>query len=79
MSDTQPNQTAPKKTSLIQLLKDVRAEARKVTWATKGETITSSIMVFVMAVIAAALFYLADVVIKFGVGAIINFATGLAK
>ncbi len=79
MSDTQTKETPAKKTSIAQFANEVRAEARKVTWATQGETITSSIMVFIMVIIAAAFFYLADVFLKSGVGALLSFAASLGK
>lgn len=71
-------QTA-KKNNLMQFFSEVRSEARKVTWATRGETITSSIMVFIMVIIAAAFFYLADSILKSGVGLLLSFASNLGK
>jgi preprotein translocase subunit SecE len=43
-----------------QFLREVRAEARKVTWASRKETIAASIMVLVMAVTASIFFLLVD-------------------
>lgn len=79
MSETQTTDTPAKKTSIAQFANEVRAEARKVTWATRGETVTSSIMVFIMVLIAAAFFYFADAILKTGVGALLNFAGTLGK
>ncbi len=79
MSETQTKDAPAKKTSMVQFANEVRAEARKVTWATRGETVTSSIMVFIMVIIAAAFFYLADVILRSGVGALLNFAGTLGN
>lgn len=79
MSETQTTETPAKKTSIAQFANEVRAEARKVTWATKGETVTSSIMVFIMVFIAAAFFYAADVILRSGVGALLSFAGTIGK
>ncbi len=70
---------APKKANLGQFIQDVRSEARKVTWATRGEVQTSSIMTFIMVIIAAAFFYFADVIMKTGVGALLSMATNIGK
>ena len=39
---------------------EVRAEARKVTWATRQEVTVSTIMVIIFGVIAAIFFFLGD-------------------
>ncbi len=72
MSDEKP-QTV-KKNNLMHFFTEVRSEARKVTWATRGETVTSSIMVFIMVIIAATFFYFADVILKSGVGVLLSLA-----
>lgn len=48
------------KTSPLVFFKQVRQEAEKVSWPTRKETVTSTIMVFVMVVIAALFFFTAD-------------------
>lgn len=48
------------KTSPAEFMRQVRSEARKVTWPTKAETITSTIAVFIMVTIAAIFLYGAD-------------------
>ncbi|MDI9348586.1 MAG: preprotein translocase subunit SecE [Candidatus Symbiobacter sp.] len=48
------------KTSPLVFYKQVRQEAEKVTWPTRKETITSTIMVFIMVVLAALFFFAAD-------------------
>ena len=51
------------KTSPAQFIREVRQEARKVTWPTKKETGVTTVMVFVMGFIAAIFFLLTDQVI----------------
>lgn len=41
---------------------EVRAEGRKVTWATRNEVTVSTIMVVIMAILAAIFFFLVDTV-----------------
>jgi len=49
-----------KKPSPMQFIEQVRQETKKVTWPTRQETTVTSIMVFIIAVIAAIFFLLAD-------------------
>lgn len=58
-----------KTTNPIKFLGEVRQEGRKVTWTSRRETIISTIMVLIMATIAAIFFFAVDSVI----GWIINF------
>lgn len=51
------------KTSPAQFIREVRQEANKVTWPTKKETGVTTIMVFIMVIIAALFFLLTDQVI----------------
>lgn len=60
------------KISPARFIREVRQEASKVTWPTRKETIISSIMVCVMAVIAAIFFLAADSVISQVVKFILN-------
>ena len=48
-------------------MQEVRAEAQKVTWPTRKETTVTTIMVFVMVVIASIFFLLADQVMRIAV------------
>ena len=63
------------KTNPIVFFRQVRAEALKVTWPTRKETMISTAMVFVMVVLAAIFFFLVDqalshaVKLVFGLGA----------
>jgi preprotein translocase subunit SecE len=55
------------KFSPFKFLQEVRAEAQKVTWPTRKETTVTTIMVFVMVVIASIFFLLADQVMRLAV------------
>jgi preprotein translocase subunit SecE len=55
------------KISPFKFLQEVRAEAQKVTWPTRKETTVTTIMVFVMVVIASIFFLLADQVMRLAV------------
>jgi preprotein translocase subunit SecE len=71
---SEANAPAPKKrTGPITFINQVRAEARKVTWTSRKETIAASIMVAIMVVMAAIFFYATDSLVKLAVG----FATGI--
>jgi preprotein translocase subunit SecE len=56
------------KISPFKFLQEVRAEGQKVTWPTRKETTVTTIMVFVMVVIASIFFLLADQVMRIAVG-----------
>lgn len=60
------------KTSPAQFVREVRQESSKITWPTRKETIVSSVMVCVMATIAALFFLAADSVISQIVRYILN-------
>jgi len=51
---------------------EVRAEARKVTWATRQEVTVSTIMVLIFAVIAAIFFFVVDSILRLGIGLLLN-------
>ena len=55
------------KTTPFQFLQQVRQEVAKVTWPTRKETTVSTIMVFVMVIIAAIFFFVVDQVLSFAV------------
>ena len=62
------------KFSPFKFLQEVRAEADKVTWPTRRETMITTIMVFVMVAVASVLFLVADQVIRI----VITFILGVA-
>ncbi len=49
----------------LRFLQEVKQEAFKITWPTKKDTITGSLMVFVLASLAAVFFLLLDQILKF--------------
>jgi preprotein translocase subunit SecE len=54
----------------VKFVRDVRAEAAKVTWPSRRETGMTTLMVLVMAVLTAVFFLGVDYVIGFGVRAL---------
>jgi preprotein translocase subunit SecE len=54
-----------------QFIQQVRAETAKVTWPTRQETITTTIMVFIMVTLTAIFFLLVDQVLNFMVQQIV--------
>ncbi|HKJ62863.1 MAG TPA: preprotein translocase subunit SecE [Hyphomicrobiales bacterium] len=60
------------KTNPFEFLQQVRAETAKITWPTRNETIVTTIMVLIMAVLAALFFFLADQVLSWGVGMLLG-------
>ena len=70
-----PEPAAPKKkTNPIQFAKEVRAEARKITWTTRKETWITSVMVLIMVVIAAVFFFVVDWLLSGGVALLLKLA-----
>ena len=55
-----------------QFVQQVRAEASKVVWPTRRETLLTTAMVFVMAAIAATFFFLVDALLGWGVEAVLS-------
>ena len=62
------------KLSPFKFLQEVRAEADKVTWPTRRETLITTGMVFVMVAVASVLFLVADQIIRI----FITFILGVA-
>ena len=58
---------APKKprVSIPQFISQVRAEGRKIVWPTWKETWITSVMVFIMVVVASVFFFLVDTGLAF--------------
>jgi preprotein translocase subunit SecE len=52
------------KTNPVEFLQEVRDETRKVTWPTRRELMVSTIMVFIMVIIASIFFLGVDTVIN---------------
>ncbi|MDZ4736618.1 MAG: preprotein translocase subunit SecE [Rhodospirillaceae bacterium] len=60
------------RTSPTEFFSQVRQEVRKVTWPTRKETLITTAMVFVMVIVSAIFFMLADIVLSFGVRQILG-------
>jgi len=54
-----------KRVGLITFLKQVKSEGKKITWPTKRETITTSIMVFIMIAFFSTFFFFVDQILGF--------------
>jgi preprotein translocase subunit SecE len=63
------------KTSPFQFIQQVRQEMSKVTWPTRKELTITTIMVFIMVILAAVFFLVVDQVISVG----IKFILGLGR
>jgi preprotein translocase subunit SecE len=55
------------KSGPFQFFRQVRQETTKVTWPTRKETVISTVMVFVMVIIAALFFFAVDQLLSAGV------------
>lgn len=61
-----------KKTNAISFLRQVKSEALKITWPTKRETVSTSIMVFIMIAFFATFFFLVDQILGWGIKQILD-------
>ena len=55
-----------------QFIAQVRAEAAKVVWPTRKEAGITTVMVFIMALLAAIFFFFIDLILKFGIEQILQ-------
>jgi preprotein translocase subunit SecE len=63
--DTADQDTEPRRRGgPFRFFGEVRAEARKVTWATRQEVTVSTIMVLIMGVAAALFFFMVDSLLR---------------
>lgn len=51
----------------VQFVSQVRAELGKITWPTRREVVTTTIMVLILAALASVFFALVDLAIRFGI------------
>jgi preprotein translocase subunit SecE len=65
---------AKKRVGPVQFLREVRAEARKVTWTSWKETWITSVMVGIMVVMTAFFFFGLDAVLNLGMTAVLKLA-----
>ena len=59
--DVAPEAAPKKRVNPVQFAKEVRAEARKITWTSRKETWITSVMVFIMVALATVFFAVVDV------------------
>ena len=57
----------------IQFIQQVRAEISKVVWPTRREVVVTTIMVFIMASLAAIFFALIDLAIRGGLQVLLSY------
>jgi preprotein translocase subunit SecE len=60
------------RTTPAQFVSQVRAEIGKVVWPTRREVAMTSLMVFLLAVVAALVFSLVDLVIRYGLTSVLK-------
>lgn len=56
----------------LQFLQQVRTETAKVTWPTRREVLTTTVMVFIMAALTSVFFFLVDLIIRTGLTTILG-------
>ena len=57
----------------FEFMQQVRAEGSKVTWPSRRDTLITTAMVFVFAIIASLFFLLADTVIRYSMSTLLSF------
>ena len=67
VNNTKKNNLQNMMQKILTFYKEVKQEALKITWPTKPEVITTTIMVFIFVLISSILFLLVDKIISFGV------------
>jgi preprotein translocase subunit SecE len=65
---------ARKRVGPVQFLREVRAEARKVTWTSWKETWITSVMVGIMVVLTAFFFFGVDWIMGMGISGVLKLA-----
>lgn len=50
----------------------VRSEAAKVVWPTRKEAGITTVMVFIMAILAAIFFFIVDLILRYGIDLILQ-------
>jgi len=60
------------RTNPAQFIQQVRAEAAKVVWPTRRETGLTTVMVFIMAAVAATFFFAVDQLLAFGIDVVLT-------
>lgn len=63
------------RTNPLQFIQQVRAETAKITWPTRRETGLTTVMVMIMATLFAIFFFTVDVIIRYGLEAILRLSS----
>ncbi|MBB5223035.1 preprotein translocase subunit SecE [Amaricoccus macauensis] len=63
------------RTNPLQFIQQVRAETAKIVWPTRRETVLTTIMVMIMATVFAIFFFTVDLIIRFGLEAVLKIAS----
>ena len=63
-------------TSPVKFITQVRAEGAKITWPTRREVVTTTIMVLIMAALTSLFFFLVDLAIRTGLTEGLKFISG---
>ncbi len=63
------------RTNPAQFIQQVRAETAKVTWPTRKETVTTTIMVLIMATLTAIFFLIVDKILDIFIKAVVSIGT----
>jgi preprotein translocase subunit SecE len=58
----------------LKFVQEVRDETSKVTWPTRNETLVTTVMVFILVLVASVFFFVADQILNW----IVSFLLGLA-
>jgi preprotein translocase subunit SecE len=69
-----PPEAPKKRANIVQFAREVRAEARKISWTSRQETWITSVMVFIMVLLTALFFVIVDTVLGHGMQALLKFA-----
>jgi preprotein translocase subunit SecE len=59
-------------TNPVQFINQVRAEVSKITWPGRREVLLTALMVFILAILAAAFFFGVDLLIRTGLTAVLE-------
>ena len=70
--DTADQEEPRRKGGQLQFWREVRAEGRKVTWATRSEVTVSVVMVMIFTVAAGLFFFLVDLVVNVAIHFILS-------
>lgn len=71
--DVEEPKAKKKSVGPIEFFRQVRAEAQKITWTSRNETMVSTVMVLIMVAVASLFFLVVDQALRFVVPYILSF------